>query len=188
MWDELDEDRRRTYLEMVDRDARRLGQLVEDLLLLSSVESPDFRVEREEVELLEKLEHVVEDVGAKPGLVDIDVEPGLAVVADPRHLRQIVGNLLSNAIKYGAPPLVLRARRVGGMVRIEMRDEGDGVPPELREHVFDRFARAPGTSVGGTGLGLFIVRRLAEVQGGRAWYEPVEPTGACFVVELAATD
>jgi signal transduction histidine kinase len=68
-----------------------------------------------------------------------------------------------------------------------MRDAGPGIPPELQEQVFERFARAPGSPVSGTGLGLFIVRRLAEVQGGRAWYEPLEPTGACFVVELAAS-
>jgi signal transduction histidine kinase len=186
MWETLDDDRRRSYLEMVDRDARRLGQLVEDLLLLSSVESPDFRVEREVLDVRERLERAVEDSGVSDGLVELDVEAGLAVDADPRHLRQIVGNLVSNAVKYGAPPLRLRARRAGSKVRIEMRDEGDGVPAELREHVFDRFARAPGTAVGGTGLGLFIVRRLAEVQGGRAWYEDVEPSGACFVVELTS--
>jgi signal transduction histidine kinase len=186
LWDTLDEERRRTYLEMVDRDARRLGQLVEDLLLLSSVESPDFRVERERVEVRSGLEHVLEDVGVSTELVTIEVEDDLAVDADPRHLRQIFGNLLSNAIKYGAPPLLLHAWKEGDAVRIEMRDAGPGIPGELREQVFERFARAPGSTVGGTGLGLFIVRRLAEIQGGRAWYEDAQPHGARFVVELAA--
>jgi signal transduction histidine kinase len=187
MWEQLDDARRRTYLEMVDRDARRLGQLVEDLLLLSSVESPDFRVEREVVNVRQKLARVLEDVGVSQDLVTIDVpEEELAVEADPRHLRQIIGNLVSNAIKYGAPPLTLGARRSGDSVRVEMRDSGPGIPDELREQVFERFARAPGTTVGGTGLGLFIVRRLAEIQGGRAWYEDASPNGACFIVEFPA--
>jgi signal transduction histidine kinase len=144
MWDDLDEDRRRTYLEMVDRDARRLGQLVEDLLLLSSVESPEFRVEREAVDVQATLERVIEDVGVSESLVELDVEDGLVVDADPRHVRQIFGNLLSNAIKYGAPPLSMRAHGSNGTVRIEMRDEGQGVPAELREHVFPPPRRSAG--------------------------------------------
>ncbi len=189
LWECTDDEERRSYLKLVDRDARRLGQLVEDLLLLSSVESADFRVARERVQIDALLEQVVADLGSDAAGVEVTIEDDdLAVHADARHVRQAIGNLLANSLKHGAPPIAIRAKRtVDYRVRIDVEDHGPGVPPEFRERAFGRFSRAPeAEALPGSGLGLFIVQRLVEVQGGRAWLEDVEPTGARFVIELPA--
>lgn len=190
LWDRLDDGARRDYLHLVDRDARRMGQLVEDLLLLSSVESRDFHVSRTRVELRTLLEQVVADQGidASGVTISMDDDPDLAAHADPRHLRQAIGNLLANALKHGAPPITIRASRTRDFrVRILVEDHGPGVPEAFQDRLFARFSRAPeAEAIPGSGLGLFIVQRLVEVQGGRAWLEQVEPTGARFVIELPA--
>lgn len=189
LWERIDDEQRRHYLRLVDRDARRLGQLVEDLLLLSSVESADFRVNRERVTLGPLLEQVVADLGVDAAEVQVQLaEDDLAVHADPRHVRQAIGNLLANSLKHGAPPIAIRARRTADFrVLIKVEDHGPGVPDGFRERLFTRFSRArESEALPGSGLGLFIVQRLVEVQGGRAWLEDVEPSGARFVVELPA--
>lgn len=189
LWERIDDDERRAYLRLVDRDARRLGQLVEDLLLLSSVESADFRVNRERVQLAPLLAQVVTDFGADAADVDVVLlDDDVAVHADPRHVRQAVGNLLANALKHGAAPISIRARRTADYrVRIQVEDHGPGVPAAFRDRLFTRFSRArESEALPGSGLGLFIVQRLVEVQGGRAWLEEVEPSGARFVIELPA--
>ncbi len=189
LWDRIGDDERRHYLRLVDRDARRMGQLVEDLLLLSSVEAADFRVSRERVAIAPLLEQVVADLGSEAALVQVSVDGvDLAVHADPRHVRQAVGNLLANARKHGAPPIIVRAKQTSDYrIRIAVEDHGPGVPEEFRDQLFARFSRArQAEALPGSGLGLFIVQRLVEVQGGRAWLEDVEPTGARFVIELPA--
>jgi signal transduction histidine kinase len=190
LWERIDDAERRDYLHLVDRDARRLGQLVEDLLLLSSVEAADFRVSRERVPIASLLEKVVADMGADAANVDVVLaDDDLAVHADPRHVRQAVGNLLANSLKHGAPPIAIRAQCTADYrVRIHVEDHGAGVPEEFRDRLFTRFSRARASeALPGSGLGLFIVQRLVEVQGGRAWLEDVEPSGARFVVELPAS-
>jgi signal transduction histidine kinase len=67
---------------------------------------------------------------------------------------------------------------------VRVRDAGAGVPPELAPRLFEKFSRATPGATGGTGLGLFIVRGLARAQGGDAWYEPGEPSGACFAFRV----
>lgn len=192
LWDDIEDPERRRYLELVDRDAHRLSQLVSDLLMLSSVESPDFRVVRERVDVGALLGQVVADVGVDAAGVELHVEQSLSVHADPRLVRQVFVNLVANATRHGAPPIRLRARPVGEFgdkVQVEVRDEGPGVPEEFRDRLFGRFARADqSAAIPGSGLGLFIVRRLVEVQGGRVWLEDDDTHGgACFVVELPSS-
>ena len=117
--------------------------------------------------------------------------PALTVQVDPHHLGRILDNYVQNAFSYGEPPVRIDATRVGDMVKVQVLDNGPGVPPEFMSSLFGRFARAdtPATRAQkGTGLGLSIVRGLAEVNGGQARYEPNVPNGSCFVVELPAGD
>jgi signal transduction histidine kinase len=132
----------------------------------------------------------VEEMVANLGIADavaLKVPPDLAVHVDPEHLRRILRNYLDNAIHYGAPPFVVEASSVGSRVQIRVRDSGEGISDEFRPRAFDKFAQAQspmGNDRRGTGLGLSIVRGLAHAGGGDAWYEPNEPRGACFAVEL----
>jgi signal transduction histidine kinase len=108
------------------------------------------------------------------------------VLTDSHRFQQMLGNLLGNARKYGSPPFVVRLWSQDQEVHIDVEDDGDGVPEEFRPHLFQEYSRAPGTAAHGTGLGLYVVRALAESQGGRVTYRPGSPRGSVFTVSLPA--
>jgi len=114
--------------------------------------------------------------------------PSIWVRADPTRVQQMLGNLLSNAIKYGAAPIEVVVSEEDGFAKVMVVDHGSGVPEQFRSKLFGQFSRAPGVRVNGMGLGLYVVRSLTEVQGGRAWYEPMPKGGSafCFTLPLAA--
>jgi CheY-like chemotaxis protein len=125
--------------------------------------------------------------------LDLDVPPeGLLLNADPNRLAQVVSNLLTNAAKYSDPGSTVRvtARRDGSWIRLCVRDEGVGLPPELLDRVFEIFFQQPQSidrSKGGLGLGLAIVRSLIEMHGGRVSVRSEGlGKGSEFVVELPA--
>jgi len=117
----------------------------------------------------------------------VDCPVDLLVSVQPGHFDQILVNLLSNADKYaGGATRVSAAARPDGQAEIIVEDCGPGVPPEFREHLFQRFARSAETApeVIGTGLGLFITRELARANGGEVRYRDRTPNGSIFVVTL----
>ena len=152
-----------------------------DLLAASQAGRGTLLVDVSDFLLLPALEAAV--AGGRPDVV-VHCAPGLTVCADPVRVDQMLSNLLSNAVKYGAPPVVVTAAQVDGLVSVEVADRGAGVPPEFRKMLFAQFARAPGSTVAGSGIGLFLVRALAEAQGGTAFYEPREGGGSRFGFSL----
>ena len=121
-----------------------------------------------------------------------DVEPRVAAAVDPSALRQILLNLLDNAVKYGPRGQTVRVavERAGAAVRLTVEDGGPGVTAEERERIWEPFVRGRAGEAwagGGSGIGLAVVRDLAERHGGRAWVEATRAgVGARFVVELPA--
>jgi two-component system sensor histidine kinase KdpD len=105
---------------------------------------------------------------------------------------RILTNLVENATRYSpaGAPVVLSARREGAQVAFEVADRGPGVPPAQRERIFEPFYRVTGAApdTGGTGLGLYIARGLAEAQGGTLSYSPRSPHGSVFTLRLPAVD
>jgi signal transduction histidine kinase len=113
--------------------------------------------------------------------------PDLIVEGDRDRLAQVLENLVGNAVRHGAPPVQVSAESTNGSVVVRITDNGRGVPEELRNRLFDRFASG---RAGGTGLGLYIARQLARAHGGDTRYEaptPDRPSGS-FVLELPAHD
>ena len=102
-------------------------------------------------------------------------------------LRRLMRNLLENAAKHGAPPIEVAVTRIADKARIVVSDHGAGIPPAERERVFEPFYRPAGRpeSSGGWGLGLSLVRQIAERHGGGAFCEGGPGEGSRFVVELA---
>ena len=103
------------------------------------------------------------------------------------RISQVLTNLLSNALKYSPPdrPVSVRLQRKKGVARIEVHDDGPGIPPESKPHLFERFYRVPGMKVlhglsDGLGLGLYIARTLVELHGGKIDVESEERQGATF--------
>lgn len=173
-------------LEAIERQGQRLEALVQDLLSIAVIDGGAITVDPKPVDLSQVLPQIVADAGFAIE-VTLDVEAPAMALVDPGRLAQMVTNLLQNAMKYGRPPVTLSHAAEGPWVTIRVRDCGDGVPAEFVPRLFDRFSTASrdvDPSKRSTGLGLAIVRGLADLQGGEVWYEPNEPTGACFALRL----
>ncbi len=190
----------------IARSIDELDQLIDEILLASRLDLPDADEgaalgPTEEVDLIGLAAEECARTGA-----DLDVAPGTApllVQGHARLLRRLLRNLLENARRYGQPPgaqapgaavatevRLSLARRVAAsspIAVVTVEDHGPGVPPELRGRIFEPFYRLPGASEreGGVGLGLSLVKTIAERHGGRVRCEAREGGGARFVVELA---
>jgi signal transduction histidine kinase len=185
-WDELSDAQRRDLAHRIGRQATRLHRMTRRMLLAGSLDVAPPRAEIEAVNLWEVALAHLSDIGT--GSVRIDCPRDLQVLAEPAAVDEIVSNLVENADKYGAPPVEVRAHRLGVAVELRVSDQGPGVPEDFVPHLFDRYSRAAPTlrQKEGVGLGLFLVRRFAQANGGDVRYEPNQPHGACFVVTLPA--
>ncbi len=184
---------------VIERQVGHLVRLVDDLLDVSRITRGKIELRRQNMEMgaavaagLEMARPLLEQRRQK---LDLDVPPeGLLLHADPNRLAQVVSNLLTNAAKYSDPGATVRvtARREGSWIRLCVRDEGVGLPPELLDRVFEIFfqqRQSLDRSKGGLGLGLAIVRSLVEMHGGRvAAHSPGLGQGSEFVVELPAVE
>ncbi len=171
-------------------EATRLSRLVGDLLDLARLEAGRLSLERRPLDLAPLLEKAVRALSpqAREKGIDLALEAsaGLGTVGDPDRLGQVVRNLLDNALRHTPPggEVRVRARAVDGGVEVRVEDTGPGVPPELRERIFERFFKGGGST--GSGLGLAVAREIVRAHGGRIWVEDAPGGGAAFVVRLPA--
>ena len=179
---------------VIKNAARQMTALIDDLLEVHALEEGRKTFRHEAVELLPLLRAVAE--GHRPAAqakrIALDLAglgPVPAVMGDAGALRQVFDNLLSNAIKFSPfdRAVALRASRWNDYVRIEVRDQGPGVPDAERERIFSKYARGTAKPTAGersTGLGLAIVRDIVAIMNGRSWCENAPEGGAVFVVVL----
>jgi two-component system OmpR family sensor kinase len=173
-------------MERIEREAARMGVLVEDLLLLARLDE-GMSVSRTSFDLAALAARAVEDArAADPGRpVALEAPAPVPVEADEDRLKQVLDNLLANARLHTPPgtPVAVRVARGDGAAVLEVADEGPGVPPEVRDRVFERFFRADGSrsrgAGGGAGLGLAIAAEIARAHGSVLELLPTE-TGATF--------
>lgn len=189
--DALSTEEVRSFSELARTQGWRLDRLIEDLLDAARVKRTPLSVHPEPMDPRVVVEQAVAGLrGAFPqALIEVDVEPMHQRLVDVDAVTRIVENLLSNAVKYtpATAPISVRASEEPGGVRLQVRDHGAGIPAPHREAVFERFVRGEDPfNRGGLGLGLYIVRALAEAHGG--WVEVVDTPGggATFTVWLAA--
>jgi signal transduction histidine kinase len=151
-------------------EVERLTRLVDDLLLLARVDDADPRLRRREPVAVQPLLDTVAQAHAGARVpVSVDGDCPEWTAGDAQSLRRVLDNLVANAVRHAASGVTLTATRDGDRVRIEVTDDGPGIPEEDRERVFDRFTRlddARARDDGGAGLGLAIVRELVLVHGG----------------------
>ncbi|HEX4901408.1 MAG TPA: HAMP domain-containing sensor histidine kinase [Acidimicrobiales bacterium] len=181
-----------TSMDRIEAEATRMGRLVDDLLALARMDrEPSAR--RELVDVGRVVAEAVDAArvvdGTRTWDLDVPAEPTATVLGDAAQLRQVADNLLANA-RLHTPEGTSVATSVaadGGMVRVEVRDDGPGIAPEDRARAFDRFwqaTRADESTVQGTGLGLAIVRSIARAHGGDAHLADDVTQGTAVVVEL----
>jgi two-component system phosphate regulon sensor histidine kinase PhoR len=179
------------FIDMIDRNAQRLGTLVEDLLDLSRIESQGYKPDLQPLALKPMVEQVAgllrAKVDEKRQHLTLDVpDDGLTVQADRRALEQVLTNLIENAVKYcpqGASIAVRRRVLADGRARVEVTDTGPGIEPRHQPRLFERFYRVDGgrsRDMGGTGLGLSIVKHLVEAMRGGVGVESTPGRGSLF--------
>jgi PAS domain S-box-containing protein len=175
--------------------AKHLLELVNDVLDLSKIEAGKIELRLQPVNFPQLVDDLfvtvrpLADQYGSPLSLDHEGQP-LQVVSDPRRLRQILLNLLSNAIKFGRgqPIAVLSRGTPEGGVVLEVKDHGEGIAPADMDKIFEEFVQLGKTQLTeGTGLGLPISRRLAEMMGGRLEVESTPGEGSTFRLVLPAT-
>jgi PAS domain S-box-containing protein len=167
--DQLTSEERDELAEGLHRNAAQLRRLLDDLLTASRAQTRTLDLRPIALAVDEQLASLVAAISnAHPHTkVVLDVPPGLMAHADPGRFGQMVDNLVLNALRHGRSPVTIRGRTAGDDVVVTVSDVGPGVPSEVLPRLFERF----GTSTGGTGLGLYIVRELALAHGGSVDYD-----------------
>lgn len=190
MPDSVEPDKRHEFMNIIERQAKRLLSLVERLLTASRLESGKFVTTLDNVGVSELCREVVEGLGVDGDRVLVELPPDLPeAVTDRRYLAQVLGNLLENALKYSPrdQPCTLGASREGDRLVLWVQDHGIGIPDSELRRIFERFYQVDRTEtgqVGGVGLGLTLVRELVEALGGSIAVESGVGRGSCFTVTL----
>jgi two-component system, OmpR family, sensor kinase len=159
-------------LRSASDETNRLVALADDLLVLARADEGRLPLDPQEFDAQAFLERVAtrfEPAAAELGRRIEANGPPLTLRGDPARLDQAISNLVQNALRHGAGTIALTAARSDGSVQLHVSDEGEGMPPFLRDAAFERFSRSDGRAAGGgTGLGLAIVAAIATAHGGSA--------------------
>jgi len=184
-----DESTQREFLMIIEEEADRLTQLIEDLLESARLQSNTLQFKFQPMRLDALIRDVVIRIRQRhPGLsVDLDFGPVPPIQGDNVHLTRIFENLFSNAIKYApGSKLEVALWQEGDGLRVRFTDHGQGIPQEHLPMIFERFYRVPGEVAAntGTGLGLYICKQIIMAHRGKIWAESVYQQGTTFHIEL----
>ncbi|MDH3260689.1 MAG: ATP-binding protein [Acidimicrobiia bacterium] len=175
-------------LESARNQADRLRRLIEDLLVVSRIEGQALPRHPEEVDLSRFLPETIAVIAGADEVVRVQVAPNTLVKTDPDHVRRIVINLVENAMKHAAgSPIEVVGSVTGDRATIDVVDHGPGIPPSERAKIFDQFTQLEPSATrsrGGTGLGLNIVRGLAQDMEGDVIIHDTAGGGTTFRVDL----
>lgn len=179
------------HIDRIKSSVNHLTLILNDFLSLGKLEEGKVDIQSEPVVLSAFLDEIREEVQSflKPGQVVTTAWPQavMEVWTDPRTLRNILFNLISNASKYSDPgkPIEVSVEQQNGRVVFQVRDQGIGIPADDQKHLFDRFFRASNAgNVQGTGLGLHIVKRYADLISGEISFTSVYGEGSTFHVSI----
>jgi signal transduction histidine kinase len=190
------------YATIVQDEARRLSDMVEEVLLYSETQSGRKKFKMTTVDVTDVVDRAIANLSPAIDLGKCDLTTQLdadlpAVQADPAALTQCLQNLLSNAFKYGRnggdnAHIRIEAKHQAGAndVQLSVVDEGPGVDPVDVRNLFEPFYRGVrvGSNVPGNGLGLHLVQRIMQAQQGRITFSPAEPSGACFTLHIPVAE
>jgi two-component system phosphate regulon sensor histidine kinase PhoR len=184
------------FLQIIDKHANRLALLIDDLLLLSTLDSGGLRLNRQPLPFKSTVQDAIDDLETRAlsrnAALENLVPASLVVLADSDRMRQVISNLIDNAIKYGRAggKTSVEGRQLpDGRIEIAVVDDGPGIPRDSQERIFERFYRvdkARSREQGGTGLGLAIVKHVVQAHGGEVRLESEPGAGSRFIINLPA--
>ena len=192
-WDRIGDDRKMEFLGLISSNVRKLADLVDDVLQVARIESNEISYVIGPLDLSVLVQRTAEEQRqAEPARVITVSTPDTLplALADEQRVWQVLTNLLSNALKFspaGAPVEVSVIHDDDDALRVDVTDHGGGIRPEEMGKLFQKFSRltqAGGEKVKGTGLGLFICKRMIEEQGGHIWADSVLGEGSTFTFTL----
>ncbi|TES90024.1 MAG: GAF domain-containing protein [Anaerolineales bacterium] len=191
---EWDENTQKEFLNIIDEEADRLNELIENLLDSYRLKSGTLEMNIRPTQLQSFFEAILERLNTSGINLDIQISvspPDLTAIVDPKRLNQVIENLINNASKY-APnsSLTIRAVPDGDNIHITVIDSGPGIPANHLEHLFKRFYRVPERSAGvrGTGLGLYICQQIIHALDGEISVESTLNTGTTFHILLPLSE
>jgi len=190
--EELTLEEMREYAGDINKDAQRLNRMIDEMLDLDRMESGRMTIHPERMDLNSVVDEAVDRVrpNAPNHTLWVDLQPELPPIhADRDRLTQVASNLLNNAVKYSPTGgrITVTTRADHDQVRLDVRDEGLGIPPDALETIFERYSRVDSQAtkdIPGTGLGLPIVRQIVQLHGGKVWAESELGRGSVFHVVL----
>jgi signal transduction histidine kinase len=182
-----------SYTQILDQSVIAtddVQRLAETLLLVARFESGDRRPDREPVDIGEIARQIAGELSAlaleRDVTFQLEADDGVRTIGDRSDLRRALTNLAANALDHtpAAGHVVIAVARAGAEAIVRVTDDGFGVSEKARAHLFGRFARGDDRGGGGSGLGLYIARRVAEESGGGIEYAPNVPRGSIFTIRL----
>ncbi|MEJ8543949.1 ATP-binding protein [Brevibacillus borstelensis] len=188
----LSRDEQLHYLDIIETESKRLSKLSDNLLKLTSLEAKQHPMERKRYRLDHQLRNII--LACEPQWLGKEIELDVALekvelVADEDMMSQVWNNLLSNSIKFTPQggKISVRAQRTGGEVVVQISDTGIGISPEDQERIFERFFKADRSrnrAMGGSGLGLSIVKKIVGLHQGRIAVQSQPGEGTTFIITL----
>jgi two-component system sensor histidine kinase KdpD len=183
-----DEGTQREFLNIIDEEADRLAQLIENVLESARLQSKTLTLRFQPLRLDAILRDVVARISSRYKDIDIsmDIKPTVSIRGDGVRLAQVFENLFTNAMKYApGSPIIVILNQVGQSMLVSFTDRGPGIPKEALPFIFERFYRVrTEMSVTGTGLGLYICKQIIDAHRGKIWAESLPDQGTTFFIEL----
>jgi len=188
-WDRFTDEQRLQFVETIHADAERMGRIISEVLDLARLEAGRLELHPNDVQVATIARKAVDQLpGAPEDRIVVDVDPAVIVHADPERLGHVLTNLVENAVKFSDEgPITVSATRAGDSVEIVVTDEGVGIEEERQGEIFSGPAPSGQRSgPSGTGLGLYLTRRLVEAHSGSISVDSKPGQGARFTVKLPA--
>jgi len=190
----LDETQQQRLIQTTLEETNRLNALCNNMLLSSQIEAGGYRITNEETDISELVGKCVQDFITRypQQKIEADITPGIFIDGDRLLLQMLVNNLIDNAIKYGAKdqPVTVSLSEKGSRIILQVKDLGKGIAAGERDKIFDKFYRVGNSATRaakGTGLGLFLAKKISKQHNANISVTDNSPGGAIFTVTLHAS-